>query len=58
MVTADLVRSILRLIGAISSSETPAADEATDTLEAMNMLLASWGATRFYLHLLAKSQKQ
>lgn len=47
MITADLVRSILRLIGAISSSETPAADEATDTLEAMNMLLASWGATRF-----------
>lgn len=47
MVTSDLIRATLRLIGAISSSETPAADESTDALEALNMMLGSWGASRF-----------
>ena len=47
MVTSDLIRSSLRLIGAISSSEAPAADEAMDALEALNMMLNSWGAVRF-----------
>ena len=47
MVTSDLIRSSLRLIGAISSSEAPAADESMDALEALNMLLNSWGAVRF-----------
>ena len=47
MVTADLIRATLRLIGAISSSETPAADESTDALEALNLMLGSWGASRF-----------
>ena len=47
MVTADLVRATLRLIGAISSSETPNADESSDALEALNLMLGSWGASRF-----------
>ena len=47
MVTSDLIRSSLRLIGAISSSETPASDETMDALEALNLLLSSWGASRF-----------
>ena len=47
MVTADLIRATLRLIGAISSSETPNADESGDALEALNMMLGSWGASRF-----------
>jgi len=47
MVTADLVRATLRLIGAISSSETPNADESSDALEALNLMLSSWGASRF-----------
>ena len=47
MVTSDLIRSSLRLIGAISSSEAPAADESMDALEALNMMINSWGAVRF-----------
>lgn len=47
MVTSDLIRATLRLIGAISSSETPAADESSDALEALNLMLCSWGASRF-----------
>jgi hypothetical protein len=47
MVTADLIRATLRLIGAISSSETPNADESSDALEALNLMLGSWGASRF-----------
>jgi hypothetical protein len=54
MVTADLIRATLRLIGAISSSETPNADESGDALEALNLMLGSWGATRF---LSASTQK-
>lgn len=47
MVTADLIRATLRLIGAVSSSETPNADESGDALEALNLMLGSWGASRF-----------
>jgi len=47
MVTADLIRATLRLIGAVSSSETPNADESSDALEALNLMLGSWGASRF-----------
>ena len=54
MVTADLIRATLRLIGAISSSETPQNDESSDALEALNLMLGSWGATRF---LSASTQK-
>ena len=47
MVTSDLIRSSLRLIGALVQIEAPAADESMDALEALNMMLNSWGAVRF-----------
>lgn len=57
MVTADLIRATLRLIGAVSSSETPQADQSDDALDALNMLLGSWGATRFLSASLSKITK-
>lgn len=38
----DLVRSSLRLIGAIATGETPTADEANDGLNTLNDMLDSW----------------
>ena len=54
MVTSDLIRSSLRLIGAISSSKAPAADESMDALEALNMMLNSW--VRFVSYLKTRQQ--
>jgi hypothetical protein len=38
----ELIKSSLRLVGAIASSETPASDMAVDAREALNLLLAEW----------------
>lgn len=43
MATArDLITGALRLIGAVSTNETPSAAEQSDALSALNDLLASW----------------
>lgn len=48
MTTArDVVKGALRLIGVISSSDEPTAEEADDALTAMNQMLASWATSRF-----------
>jgi hypothetical protein len=38
----ELIKSSLRLIGAIGTSEVPTADEFTDALNALNDLLETW----------------
>lgn len=42
MTVRELIKSSLRLIGAIASGETPSADEFTDSLSALNGMLGSW----------------
>jgi hypothetical protein len=44
MTVLDLVKSILRLIGAISPNQTPKADQVRDTVIALNLLLGEWQA--------------
>ena len=48
MTTArDVVKGALRLIGVISSSDEPSAEEADDGLTSMNQMLAAWSASRY-----------
>ena len=42
MTVLDLVKSMLRLIGAISPNKAPKADQVQDAIEALNLLLAEW----------------
>lgn len=42
IIVADLIRSSLRLIGAIATGETPSAEEASDGLLVLNDLLDNW----------------
>lgn len=42
MTVRDLIKSSLRIIGAIASGETPGADETSDALQTLNGILGSW----------------
>lgn len=42
MTVRDLIKSSLRIIGAIASGETPSADETADALSTLNGILGSW----------------
>lgn len=42
MTVRDLIKSSLRIIGAIASGETPSADESADALTTLNGILGSW----------------
>lgn len=44
MTVRDLLKSSLRQIGVIASSEEPTASELLDALQALNMMLKSWSA--------------
>ena len=42
IIVSDLIKSSMRLIGAIASGETPTADEANDGLLVLNDMLENW----------------
>ncbi len=46
----ELIKSTLRLIGAIASGETPTSAEATDALTTLNQMLDSWSLENLMLH--------
>lgn len=46
----DLIKNSLRLIGALSTGETPSADEAQDGLLALNNLIDSWSNEKLIIH--------
>lgn len=49
VIASDLIKSSLRLIGAIATGETPSADELTDALGVLNDLVESWSAQQLTL---------
>ncbi|MGZ3770063.1 MAG: hypothetical protein ACXVCP_00375 [Bdellovibrio sp.] len=50
MTVRDLIKSSLRLIGAIASGETPTSDEQADALATLNDILESWSNNGFLIY--------
>ena len=46
LTSADIVKSAMRIIGAIGKSEVPSSDEMMDGLQALNLMLELWSARR------------
>jgi hypothetical protein len=46
----DLIKNSLRLIGALSTGETPSADESADGLLALNNLIDSWSNEKLIIN--------
>ena len=50
MTVGELLKSSLRLIGAIATGETPSNDEMKDALSALNTMLDGWSAHRLTVY--------
>lgn len=50
MTARELIASSLRLIGVLSSGETPSADEASDALTTLNQMLEEWSTQRLLIN--------
>lgn len=50
MTVRDLIKSSLRLIGAIATGETPTSDEQADALVVLNDILESWSNNGFLIY--------
>jgi hypothetical protein len=50
MTAIDLITRALRTIGVYGSGETPSAEDAQDSLAALNEMIDSWSANRLYLY--------
>lgn len=50
MTIGELLKSSLRLIGAIAPGETPSADEMADALTALNVMLKGWSTKRLLIN--------
>lgn len=55
MTVLELIKSALRLTGALAAGEEPAADEAQDALAALRDMLASWSAERLSVYAIERS---
>lgn len=56
MTVSDLVKAAMRKIGAIASGETPTADEVSDGMSALNLMLASWSNENLLIPTLTREE--
>lgn len=52
----DIIKGSLRLIGAIATGETPAAEEISDGLYALNEMIDSWSNEKLIVHQIHKEK--
>jgi len=55
--TKDLIKSALKLIGALDPHEEPTAEEASDGLDVLNEMIATWNIERLTIYTITRSQQ-
>lgn len=55
MTVLDLITRAMRLVGAISTGETPSAAEAQDSLDSLNDMLEAWSTERLAIYSITRS---